>query len=180
MNNMIRKLSFIMQYCNLVLLCCLHTTFLQPVSSEVVQCKDIKMMRLTQDDDQLFTDIMATTVHLYESLINISGMYLSGVVVDTNQLYEKVLYECTSHIFIIMRLLLNYSPKMIQSPALKPKQKLKRMIGVSLFLGICVVWYKEGFYKNAKKNSLEQHYLMNNTSLRTMAQRPATPSDWKM
>ena len=99
--------------------------------------------RVCPEDEELMKEIWHSCGLLYKSLIDISGLYFSGLIVDTNQLYHRMFFECGKHLFQVMRVLAVYGPRMLQNPDIPWQTKLKKTAALASVFVVFWIWSQE-------------------------------------
>jgi hypothetical protein len=139
------------------------------------------------DDNKMIAEIISLGINLYTDVIDISALYFSGIVVDTNQIYEHLMLKVGKDLFHVVKLLAAYWPKMLQNPHIKWTEKLKKTVYISTVLVAFWLWAKEGSNNASRKKTtdsdLSSHSLgslpIYDRHMNDMYSRPR-PSGWKL
>jgi len=113
------------------------------------------------EDDQLVADIITVVTRLYKGMIDVSALYFSGIIVDNDQLLERVLLEVGKECFQIVKLLALYGPRMLQSPKLTWVDKTKKTMYIFSFLVVfwVIVAHERSRYALRSNISSRPNYI---------------------
>ena len=140
-----------------------------------------------KDDEQLMIEIWGIGAMIYKNIIDMSALYFSGILLDTNQLYDRMMFDFGKNLFHVVKLLASYGPKMLKNPHISWKIKLKKTGCMVSFLVVFWIWSQEiAKQKQRRNNSQAEMYDMNSyRSVRTdhaqedvLTHRPR-PSAWQ-
>lgn len=109
------------------------------------------------EDEQLIADIVTVVTRLYKGMIDVSALYFSGIIVDHDQLLERVLLEVGKECFQIVKLLALYGPRMLQSSKLTLVEKAKKTMYIFSFLVVFWVIVAHERARYASRSNLVMH-----------------------
>ncbi len=114
------------------------------------------------EDERLIADILVVMTRLYTGLIDVSALYFSGIILDQDQLLERVMFEIGKESFQIVKLLALYGPRMLQNPKITLTEKLKKTTYIVSFLVVCwaIVAHERSCYMSKLKASYHSSSVM--------------------
>lgn len=107
-----------------------------------------------KDDEQLMIEIWGVGAMMYKTIIDMSALYFSGILLDTSQLYDRVMFDFGKNLFHVVKLLASYGPKMLQNPHLSWKIKLKKTGYMVSFLVVFLIWSQEIAKHKKRQNNI--------------------------
>jgi len=124
-------------------------------TSEMLQAlrnyKEAEASDQDKDDEQLIAEIWSIGAMLYKNMIDMSALYFSGILIDSNQLYDRMMFDVGKNLFQVVKLLAWYGPKMLQNPNISWKIKAKKTGYMVSFIVLFWLWSQE-VSKQKKRN----------------------------
>lgn len=108
-----------------------------------------------EDDERLIKEIWSTGTMIYKNIIDMSALYFSGILLDTNQLYDRIMFDCGKNLFHILRLLANYAPKMLQNKKLSWRVKAQKTGYIVSFLFVFYIWSQKVTQQKESKRGID-------------------------
>lgn len=148
--------------------------------------KNIQEYDQDKDDEQLMAEIWDIGATLYKNAIDMSALYFSGILLDSNQLYDRMMFDLSKNLFQVVKLLAWYGPKMMKNPHISWKIKAKKTAYMVSFLIVFWIWSQEMVQQKQGKDQREQvmHDMSSYRSVRSerapeeiLCHRPR-PSAW--
>lgn len=114
------------------------------------------------EDELLLTNIMEESAKLYKVLIDLFALYVSGLIIDNDQLLERIFVEVCKECFQVIKLLAHYGPRMLLNSRLSFAAKAKKMSYIMSFVVVCwgVVSYERSCFAARRRSiALDNHHV---------------------
>lgn len=109
-------------------------------------------------DDKLIQDLIIVADNCYQKILKITALYFSGILMESDRLYQDIIFEITKHILEAGQLVAIYLSELLQSPNISVKQKVKRCSYVLSFLAAIVFWMRNIYNpKNATEPTADSN-----------------------
>ncbi len=124
---------------------CPNNNFLyKSITQQHVYLNNNIIEEIISDEEQLIIDLTKTIDGFYKKIIEITALYLTGVIKSSDQFHKQILLETYKHILYSSTTLTQYTSKLLKNPKISLKLKIKRCIYISSFLIFVTFLTKEG------------------------------------
>jgi hypothetical protein len=94
-------------------------------------------------DEKVVQELWGVVGSYYKKMIEITALYFTGVLSDSDQFHKQITFETGRHILYAGQIVAQYIPKLLNNPSVSWRVKVKRCAYVASFLIVVMVWMKE-------------------------------------
>jgi hypothetical protein len=105
------------------------------------------LSQLSDQDEKLVQDLLQLSTDLYKKTIEITVLYFSGMLMNSNQFHKQLLFEGSKYVLYASQLIAEYLPKLLRDPKITWQVKLKRCAYITSTFVIIILLLKE-YHKN--------------------------------
>ncbi len=146
-----------------IFLFCLFTSFSFSITNELfcmfhVLKNNHFQQKEIDPDDQIIQDLSLITEDCYQKILKITALYFSGVLLQSDRMYQEIILEITKHLFDACHAITLYLPKLLKNSKISKKEKIKRYLLITCFMATFISWCKQkNFYiANNENKSLRE------------------------
>lgn len=107
--------------------------------------------REDKDDEMMTAELWSLAEKSYKIMIEFSALYLSGFVVDSNQVYERLGLELMSNALHACKIIARYVPKLLYNQHIPLKKKLKKCAYITITVTVLIIWVREYLKANQQQ-----------------------------
>lgn len=103
-------------------------------------------------DEKVVQELWGVVGSYYKKMIEITALYFTGVLPDSEQFHKQLTFETGRHILYAGQIVAQYIPKLLHNPAVSWRVKVKRCAYVASFLVVVMMWMKEYYHPYRQKS----------------------------